>query len=177
MDFNSYSDEQKFIEMWNTVRVERPVPFSLFTFGDSQLAYFLVTSNQQENAMVKVSRGDVKVSRPQIITPFNANPEFQNFFETLEEEEMASYLMTRTAAFSNLRLANQAGPAKIVSDSVEEAVSKLNSQLDSEEEEHVAILSAPEHLSGIAVLKYASERIMESTPGNVQELRERGFLS
>jgi len=176
MDFNSFSDEQRFREMWESVRVERSVPYSLFTFGDSNLAYFLVTSDQKADSMVKVSRGEVKVTRPQIITPFNAGPEFENFFETLEQEEIASFLMTRTAAFSNLRLANQAGPAKIVSDSVEEAVTKLNTQLDSEEEEHVAILSAPSHLSGMAVFKYASERILDSAPGNVQELRERGFL-
>jgi hypothetical protein len=40
----------------------------------------------------------------------------------------------------------------------------------------VAILSAPHRLGKFAVLRYTAERIMESAPGNIQELRERGFL-
>ena len=37
----------------------------------------------------------------------------------------------------------------------------------------VAILAG---LAGLAVLRYAAERIMQSAPDNIQELRERGFL-
>jgi hypothetical protein len=40
----------------------------------------------------------------------------------------------------------------------------------------VAILSAPASLSGFAVFRYATERILSSAPDNIQELRERGFL-
>ena len=53
---------------------------------------------------------------------------------------------------------------------------RLNRQLDDEQEELVAILSAPPPLAGVAILRYAAERVWQSTPGNVQELRERGFL-
>ena len=84
--------------------------------------------------------------------------------------------MSRTAAFSNLKLSNESGPEKIVTDTVEEAVTRLNRQLDDEEEDRVAILSAPAALAGFAVFRYASERILSSAPGNIQELRERGLL-
>ena len=59
---------------------------------------------------------------------------------------------------------------------IEEAVAKLNRQLDNEEEEQTAILSAPAEMAGFAVFRYASERIIASAPDNLQELRERGFL-
>ena len=49
-------------------------------------------------------------------------------------------------------------------------------QLDDEEEDRVAVLTAPAELGGLAILKYTTERILTSAPGNVQELRERGLL-
>jgi hypothetical protein len=55
-------------------------------------------------------------------------------------------------------------------------VDKLNRQLDDEEEDRVAILTAPARLGRVAVLRYATEQVMRSAPENVQELRERGFL-
>ena len=63
-----------------------------------------------------------------------------------------------------------------MSDSSQEVIEKLNLQLDAEEEERVTILSAPSHLAGFAVMKYAMDRVLESGPHNIQELRERGFL-
>jgi hypothetical protein len=32
-------------------------------------------------------------------------------------------------------------------------------------------------MGGIAIMRYAAERVWESAPGNIQELRERGFLN
>jgi hypothetical protein len=84
--------------------------------------------------------------------------------------------MARSAAFSNLKLGNDSGPDQIVTDTVEEAVARLNRQLDAEDEDRVAILSSPAALGGFAVFRYATERVLASAPDNIQELRERGFL-
>ena len=103
-------------------------------------------------------------------------PEFENFFEESEDASYASFLMARTAAFSNLKLTNKNSTEKIVTDTVEEAVDRLNAELDSEEEDRVAILVAPAGLSGLALLKYATQRITSSASDNLSELRDRGFL-
>lgn len=126
--------------------------------------------------MVSIRKGEVRITRPTIITPDSFQPEFRNFFDEDGDEGMLEFLLARTAAFSHLRLANESGPARIVSDSVDEAVAKLNRQLDAEEEDRVAILTAPSQLAGVALLRYAAERIAASAADNVQELRERGFL-
>jgi hypothetical protein len=63
-----------------------------------------------------------------------------------------------------------------ITDSVEEAVARLNRQLDDEDEDRVAILCAPESLARFAIFRYAAERVLQSAPDNIQELRERGFL-
>ena len=136
----------------------------------------MVTEPEDDSELVSIRRGEIKIARPMIITPQNARPEFQNFFEDEDGEQLAHFLLARTAAFSNLKLSNHSGSERIVSDSVDEVVAQLNRQLDREEEDRVAILVAPEKLAGVALLKYAAERISQSAPENLQELREKGFL-
>lgn len=174
--FDQFENERRFHAAMEAVQIARPVHFSLFTFGQSDLPYLLVLSSQGEDKSVSVTKGEVKITRPTIITPDNARPEFQDFFDDDDDAGLAQFILARTASFSHLKLQNQSGPKRIVSDSVEEVVAKLNRQLDDEEEEHVAILTAPAALAGFAILRYASERIIRSAPDNIQELRERGFL-
>lgn len=174
--FDEYDQESHFRRMWDAVRIERRVTYSLFTFGDSDLPYYLVTPQTGDDNTVRIRRGQVTISRARIITPESMRPEFRDFFEEQEERGFADFLMTRAAAFSNLKLSNHRGSEKIVTDTVEEAIDRLNKQLDSEEEDRVAILSAPAGLAGVALLKYASERITDSAHDNLNELRERGLL-
>lgn len=176
MDFRDYEKERRFKEAWEAVTIERPVHYSLFTFGESVLPYFLVCDALENEIGISLTKGEVRIARPTIITPENARPEFHNFFEDAEQEDVAQFLLARTAAFSHLSLDNAAGPSRKMGQSVAEVVGNLKRQLDAEEEDRVAILSAPAPLGGIAVLRYAAERVMSSAPDNVQELRERGFL-
>ncbi len=176
MNFYEFEEEQKFREAWEAIRIARPVHFSLFTFGESILPYFLVCEASFSETTVTIRRGDVRIARPTIITPDNARPEFHNFFEGEDSEGLIEFLLARSAAFSHLTIDNECGPERIVSDSVEEAVAKLNRQLDDQEEDRVAVLTAPPKLAAVAVLRYTAERVWSSAPDNVQELRERGFL-
>ncbi len=177
MNFDGFEQERRFRQAWEAVSIRRSVHYSLFTFGESELPYFLVLSPDQPGTPVSLTKGEVRITRPTIITPDNMHPEFRNFFfENRDNEEFAQFLLARSAGFSHLKFDNTSGPARIVSDSIEEVVSKLNRQLDDEEEDRVAILTAPKPLAGVALLRYAAERVWSSAPDNIQELRERGFL-
>lgn len=176
MDFENFDRERRFRDAWEAVRIERPVHYSLFTFGETDLPYMLVCHPKRDGEPVSLRKGEVKIARPTIITPDNMHPEFRNFFEDRDGDEMIEFLLARTAAFSNLKLDNTAGREEKLSDSVQEVVDRLNRKLDAEEEDRVAILSAPRALAGVAVLRYATERVIASGPDNVNELRERGFL-
>ena len=176
MWFEEQEREHQFRAAWEAVQVVRSVEYSLFTFGESVLPYFLVCDRSEPSEALSVTRGDIRITRPLIITPESQRPEFHNFFEDHEGEEVAQFLLARTAAFSNLKLDNESGRTHIVYESMDEAISRINRQLDSEDEDRVAILTAPHHLGGVALLKYAAERVLSSAPSNIQELRERGFL-
>ncbi|MDB5388421.1 MAG: hypothetical protein JWM11_4067 [Planctomycetaceae bacterium] len=174
--FDDYDELRRLRSAWDTIKIVRSVRYSLFTFGESVLDYFLVTEGHPPEKLVKIRRGEVKVTRPLIIRPDNDGPEFLNFFDGDDEGRAIEFMMSRTAAFSNLRFTNQVGPERIVSDQVEEAIAKLERQLDSEDEDRVAIISAPARLAGMAILKYTADRVVQSAPDNLQELRERGLL-
>lgn len=173
---DAFENERRFREAWESVKIVRSVRYSLFTFGETDLPYYLILSGLNRDNAISITHGEVKITRPMIITPDSSAPEFEDFFEDPNDENLAQFVLARTASFSNLKLRNQAGSKRIVGDSVEESVAKLNRQLDIEDQDRVAILTAPASLAGFAVLRYASERIMQSVPENIQELREKGFL-
>jgi len=176
MDFAPFDDENYLHALWNSVRIARNIPYTLFTFGDSDLSYYLVLVPSEPGGMVRVRRGEIRVTRPMIITPQSGGTEFQDFFESEHNDAMVQFLMARSAAFSNLKLCNQVSGDELISDEPEEIVDRLNTTLDREDEDRIAILVAPEELAGIALIRYAAERIIASAPGNLNELREKGFL-
>ena len=176
LSFDEFEQQRRFHEAWESVEIVRPVHYSLFTFGETVLPYYLVCGISKPGTTVSITKGDVRVKRPMIITRDNARPEFHNFFENSDEEEVAEFLLARMAQFSNLQFENLSGAKRIVSDSMEEAIDKLNRQLDGEDDDRVAILAAPPNFGGVAVLRFAAERVWQSGPENIQELRERGFL-
>jgi hypothetical protein len=176
MHFEDFDQEARFRAAWEAVGIARSMRCTLFTFGESVLPYYLVCPVSPAEAPVAVTRGEVRITRPMLITPDNARPEFRNFFETDDEEEVVQFLLARTARVSPLKFDNQSGAKQVVSETVEGMVAKLNRQLDDEEEDRMAILTAPARLGKVAVLRYATEQVMRSAPENVQELRERGFL-
>ena len=176
MHFDEQEEWERWQAAWNKVQIVRSVDYGLFTFGESELPYYLVCHPAKPNELVKVSRGEVRVTRPMIITPHNAPPVLSNFFEDHDDENIVSHLLARMASFRHLRLDNRSQSQQFSSDSVEEVVDRINADLDRDDEDRIAILTAPAPLAGVAVLRYATERIMRSAPDNIQELRERGFL-
>lgn len=176
MDFGDY--EGHLFRLWSAVRIERSSRYTLFTFGETELPYYLILEPETPGEMVTVKQGEIRIARPQIITPGNASPEFSNFFSEQERdgEGLAHFLLSRSAAFSNLKIDNSSRTSELVSDSVEEISEKLCQRLDTEGEDGVAVLVAPEELGWMALMRYAAERVMVSTPDNLTELREKGFL-
>lgn len=176
MDFQDFDPERRFREAWDAVDIARPVHYSLFTFGESVLPYYLVCAVEKVRHSVSITQGEVRVQRPMIVTADNVRPEFRGFFENQDDEGVVQFLLARTARFSNLTFDNQSGRKRVVEDPMDVAVKRLNRQLDDEEEDRVAILTAPPSLGGVAILRYATERVWKSGSDNIQELRERGYL-
>jgi hypothetical protein len=65
LPFDDFSQFQRLRKLWNSVRIERTVECGLFTFGDSDLPYYLITSSP-EAQLVKIRRGNVTISRAEL---------------------------------------------------------------------------------------------------------------
>jgi len=176
INFGNFPQYERFREAWESVEIVRSVAYTLFTFGDSDLPYYLVCSPEEAGDQVSIRRGDVKVSRPLIITAGQATPQFRDFFDGQEDEDIVKFLLARSARFPNMKFSNVVGSKELVSDNVEEAVARIIRKLDNEEEDRVGVLTAPSGLGGVAVLRYCLERMAQSTPDNLTELQERGLL-
>ena len=175
-----FGQQRRLARLMSQIHIARDVQRSLFTFGDSELPYVLIT-DPGDDGPAEVRTGEVKVTRPTILTP-SSEPEFFGFFEELADQagadlaDFVQFALQRTAAFDRLRVANQLGLPERPGGGVEEVLARVNARLDDEEDEDTAVLIAPPKLGPIAVLKYTADRIGRSGPDNVQELRERGFL-
>src|SRR5262245_25726875 len=101
MAFGPIDPEHRLRTAWGAVNVARPVHYSLFTFGESDLPYFLVENAPRPREPVRITRGEVKVTRPVIITPDTVRPEFRGFFEDHELDGIVNFLLARSAAFSH----------------------------------------------------------------------------
>ena len=70
MDFNEFEQEREFREAWDLVRIVRPVNFSLFTFGETELPYYLVSEGGRSDGLVAISKGEVRL----IVIRFGKEP-------------------------------------------------------------------------------------------------------
>ena len=174
MDFEDY--EARMFKLWSSIQIVRSTNFRLFTFGETKLPYYVVEHPESAGKLASLRKGMIRITRPSIITPDNFAPEFHHFFDDSEGDGFAQFLMQRSAAFKHLRFDNAGSTSQPVSDSVEEIVNRLTKELDKEEDEETGILTAPHDHGWMALMRYATERVIESTPENVQELREKGFL-
>src|SRR5436305_6966071 len=112
--FEDFDREGHFRAAWEAVGIARGVNYTLFTFGESVLPYYLVCPVSAAAAPVAVTKGEVRITRPMLITPDNSRPEFSNFFETDDEEAVVSFLLARTARVSPLKFDNQSDAKRVV---------------------------------------------------------------
>ena len=90
-------------------------------------------------------------------------------------ERVVRFLMSRGVKLGELNLRHRGRDRKRLARTPEQLVRELTDRIE-DEDDRTAILVAPHGLGGVALVRYAAECVMESTPGNIGELRERGFL-
>ena len=90
-------------------------------------------------------------------------------------ERVVRFLMSRGVKFDRLNVSHARRRRGMLTGSPEQVVRRLTDAIE-DEDDRTAILVAPHGLGGVALVRYAAECVMESTPGNIGELRERGFL-
>jgi len=159
----------------------RPPKRSLYTFGSTNISYFLVTEPAYSDLIKDVPEtvireGRVIAERPKIVTPYyltnleGFSSEARRYFQTLIEE-YGPYIH---GVFYTYR--NEPGELSIVADNLSAVVDKLNAEIDRRNDPLAAIIRGEDTLWDVSLLKFIFEITRNSVPDNIRQMSSRGFL-
>jgi len=168
------SFQEQFDEAWQAVDVVRYSQPNLFTFGDTRLKYTVIAPSEIHQGETVLREGQVVVQKPMIINLLGAEGVHLEGFG--EFDQMPGFLIERMAYIPRLNYRNQEGRMEIVSTPANELIEQVIKKLDTEGDNLMGVMKSPAGAWQIGVLRYSVEKIVQSTPYNIQELRERGFL-
>ncbi len=155
---------------------------SLYTFGTTNIYYYLVTepvySELIQNITETVVReGRVIAARPRIVTPYylssleGFSPEARRYFEALVREHGPDI----RGLFYTYR--NEPKELNIVSDSLLSVVDKLNTEIDKRGDPLAAIIKGEDEFWDVSLMKFIYEITSSSLRDNLRQMGSRGLLN
>ena len=175
------SDERIWEAIRNTEILRAPRQ-NLYTFGTTNITYYLVTqpaySDAEEEPVETVVReGKVVAERPKIVTPFYMShldgfgEEARRYFDFLAAE----YGANSPGVLYTYK--NEPKDTNIVSEKMRTVVEKINAQIDERGDKLAAIIRGQDVLWDVSVLKFIFELTRRSLGGNVSQFERRGLLN
>ncbi|MFC2024931.1 hypothetical protein ACFLTG_00755 [Chloroflexota bacterium] len=154
---------------------------SLYTFGTTNIYYYLVTepaySELVQNVTETVIReGKVITERPRLVTSYYLSrlegfgPEARRYFESLLKEHGSNV----QGLFYTYK--NEPKELTIVSNDLASVVDKLNDELDKRGDPLAAIIKGEDELWDVSLLTFIFELTSSSVENNLRQMRSRGLL-
>jgi len=158
-------------------RMIRPPKHRLATFGSTTLNYVLLSVPTEEPHACRVRQGCVTAERPQILTPDLWKERFDGFGE--EAQNYAAHMERLYGASLRAleyRFRNDLQSTTLEHAPVSELIDRVQTRLEREEALRTGLLQAPDAHWSLAIMKFIIDMTLQSFPGNIQELRERGLF-
>jgi len=154
---------------------------SLYTFGTTNIHYYLVTepaySELVKNITETVVReGRVIAERPRIVTPYylskleGFSSEARRYFEALLKG-LGSNIPGLFYTYSN-----EPKELTIVTDNLLSVVDKLNTEIDKGSNPLAAIIKGEDELWDVSLMKFIYEMTRSSLQHNLRQMGSRGLL-
>jgi hypothetical protein len=155
---------------------------SLYTFGTTNIYYYLLTRPiyselMKETSETVIREGRVIAQNPRVVTPYylthleGFSPEARRYFEAL----MNQHGQNITGLFYTYK--NEPKELNIVSDNLLSVVDKLNAEIDKRGEHLAAIIKGEDQLWDVSLLKFIFELTRRSAHDNMTQLGSRGLLN
>ena len=154
----------------------------LLTFGVTKLDYYVITEPSYSEVVpgppeAVVREGRVSAQRPAVVTPG-----YMSRLEGFGDDAYRYFgdLANKFGANSPGLLyvySNEPGEMNIVEGTSQEVAERINSQLESDDKSHSAIIRGVDELWDVSLLKFIFEYTMASISSNVDELGSRGLIS
>lgn len=155
---------------------------SLYTFGTTNIYYYLVTEPAYSELIKNITEtvvreGRVIAERPRIVTPYylsgleGFSSEARRYFEALMQEHGSNI----RGLFYTYR--NEPKELNIVSDNLLSVVDKLNAEIDKRGDPLVAIIKGEDELWDVSIMKLIFEVTRSSLQDNLRQMGSRGLLN
>ena len=155
---------------------------SLYTFGTTNMWYYMVTEPAYSDLIAGVTEtvvreGRVIAERPKIVTPhYLCNLEgFSSEARSYLEALMTEHRTTTTGLFYTYK--NEPKELNIVSDNWRSVVDKLNAEIDKRDDPLAAIIKGEDDLWDVSLMKFIYEVTRSSVEGNLRQMGSRGLLN
>jgi hypothetical protein len=154
---------------------------SLYTFGTTNITYYLVTrpayaDPHDEVRETVVREGRVLAEKPRIVTPVYLSrlegfgAEAKRYFESLARE----YGAHTAGVFYTYK--NEPREMNIVSDDLPSVVEKINARIDERKDNLAAIIRGEDVLWDVSLIKFIFDLTRRSVGDNVSQMGKRGLL-
>jgi len=155
---------------------------SLYTFGTTNIYYYLVTKPAYSELIKNVTEtvvreGRVTAERPRIVTPYylsrleGFSSEASKYFEALMKEHGSNI----RGLFYTYK--NEPKELTIVSENLLSVVDKLNAEIDKRGDPLAAIIKGEDELWDVSLMKFISEVTNSSLQENLRQMGSRGLLN
>jgi len=178
MDIN----DQRIQDAVKHTEILRAPQQSLYTFGTTNIYYYLVTeptyTELVDSASETVVReGRVIAEKPKIVTPYylanleGFSPEARQYFEVIVREH-GSNIRGLFYAYKN-----EPKELNIISDNLPSVVDKLNARINQRGDPLAAIIKGEDQLWDVSLMKFIYEMTRRSLPDNLKQMGNRGLLN
>ena len=162
--------------------VLRPPRQTLFTFGRTNIYYYLITEPAYielvgETNETVIREGRVLAEKPKIVTPYylsgleGFSSDAKKYFESLIE----NYGPNIPGLLYSYR--NEPKELNIVSSGWQAVVERLNTEIDERNDPLSAIIKGPDELWDVSLVKFIFEMTQKSVGTNLGEMGARGLLN
>jgi hypothetical protein len=149
------------------------------TFGQTSFRFYLVSELMDDVDKVRVRDGHLHAERPQIITP-------DYLHRTLSEDfgeragEFVDWLREHAPQLAVLKYGFKFRKTNVTESVVHsplaQVLGRLNEEVDRSEDPLSAIIQGIDEGWEVSLLKFASDMIESSAPGNLGDWKRRGLL-
>ena len=173
-------NDQRIREAIERTQILRPPKQSLYTFGTTNIYYYLLTEPAYSDTVADtretvLREGRVIAERPKIVTPYYLNnlegfgPEARRYFRFLmdEQPDMQGLMYTYK---------NEPKGMNIITDRMSAIVDRLNADIDRRSDPLTAIIRGEDILWDVSIMKFIYEVTRNSAPDNLRQMGRRGLL-
>ncbi len=164
----------KFEECWKATEIIREYQRMLFTFGDMEVPYVLVTEHDRFKDRAVIRRGVVMLQKPQIFLPSHyGGPEFQEGFEHADAIPPEATFLLRAMQLPYCQIRNRPIAREHMEyGSLQSILDRFEREMENQEDTETGLIKGPSEGADVSLMRYSLGLAIKSAPGNVREFFE-----